>query len=489
MRKKKLIFMVVIFSLLLSVTGIISTKVQAAPYDSYNYSFWEYAVHSPAPYLPTEILTGSNLGAGDFKEPHDLFVTDDGKVYVADSGNHRIVIFDKDWNFIREISGFMNEGSMDNFKLPTGVYVTHEGDLYIADRENNRVVVLNKEGVLKLVIENPQAEILPENFRFSPNKVGVDSANRIFVVAQGVYEGLMEFSDEGNFDAFVGTNSVRPNAADYFWRLIATRAQREQMVMFIPTEFTNLDIDDRNFIYATNIDPGTDEPIKRINAFGNDILKRHGFHDVSGDLYALSIGPYQGRTQFLDIEVMPDGKYSALDGLKGRIFTYDDDGNLLYMFGGTGTQKGTFRTPVALAVKEENILVLDRQRAMITSFAPSAFGSSVNKAIHYHYNGIMDKAEEAWEEVLKLNANYELAYLGIGKSLLRQQQSKEALEMFELGMDRDYYGIAYKRYRRNTLKEHYQIVLTMFTILAVGFFASRIYFRIKRKRGGQSASE
>ena len=55
--------------------------------------------------------------------------------------------------------------------------------------------------------------------------------------------------------------------------------------------------------------------------------------------------------------------YSLLDRRRGRIFTYDHEGNLLYIFGGLGTQAGTFVTPVAIENIGNTIIVLDAYRA------------------------------------------------------------------------------------------------------------------------------
>lgn len=486
MKAKCVMIVGIVVSMLVSAFVIHVPIAHAMPYDSYNYSYWVYPVRSPAPYLPAQVLTGQDLGSGNFNEPRDMYVSGTGKVYVADSGHNRIIVFNSDWTFDREIDQFTNEGNKDEFNMPIGIYVDQHDTLYVADRDNRRIVILDEHDQLIGTVANPQSDILQDDFTFLPTKVRADTAGRIFVVAQGVFEGLMEFSPEGEFQAFTGTNHVRPNISDYFWRLVATEAQRERMIKFIPTEFTNLDIDDRNFIYATNIDPGTNEPIKRINAFGNDILKRHGYHHVAGDLRYNRRGVDQGPSRMADIIVNEDGKYSVLDSNRGRIFTYDDEGNLLYIFGGLGNQRGTFRTPVSIALKDGQFLVLDRQRAMITVFDETTFGKLVNEAVHYQYHGFLDEAAHAWEQVLKYNANYELAYMGLGKSLLRQGYHEAALEMFELGMDKEYYGIAYKRYRRNALKESYELILTILSVAALGIGATFVYRRV-RKRGGRVA--
>ena len=70
----------------------------------------------------------------------------------------------------------------------------------------------------------------------------------------GVFDGFMEFNANGEFSSFIGANRVRVDPVELFWKRLSTRAQRSQMVMFTPTEFTNLDINDEGFIYATNGD-------------------------------------------------------------------------------------------------------------------------------------------------------------------------------------------------------------------------------------------
>ncbi len=64
-----------------------------------------------------------------------------GKVYVADLGNHRIQIFDTDGDYLGTI-GVTGKPGCDNFHFnsPSGVFVGHDGKIYVADRDNNRIV-------------------------------------------------------------------------------------------------------------------------------------------------------------------------------------------------------------------------------------------------------------------------------------------------------------------------------------------------------------
>ena len=66
---------------------------------------------------------------------------------------------------------------------------------------------------------------------------------------------------------------------------------------------------------------------------------------------------------------------------------------------------------------------------------------------------------------MKQNGNYDLAYIGIGRALLRQKQYKEAMRYFELKYDDDNYSKAYKQYRKIWVEDH--IVWIVVILLAL----------------------
>lgn len=450
----------------------------AAPYQGYDYNIYEYAVPAPAAYLPSHAVTGLDLGTGPLLEPADMVVDEQGHMYILDSGNKRIIQTDARWRLIRIIDGFDNNGAADTFNNPQGLFVTGDGRIYVADTDNRRVVMLAPDGSLLGILANPQSELFKSDFEFVPLKLTVDVADRVYIVAKGVFEGIMQFDDKGVFIGFVGTNKVSPNPIDYMWKLLSTEAQRAKMVLFIPTEFSNLDIDSRGFVFATNIDLNSREPIKRLNPSGDDILKRYGYHEVRGDVRYMRFGVNGGPSKLIDIKYRQDGMYSALDGLRGRIFTYDSEGNLLYVFGANGGQLGTFKTPVAIEAVGDAIAVLDRGRGRIVLFEPTKYGRLVDSATRMHYNGNDADAVASWREVLRLNANYDLAYIGIGKAMLLERRNKEAMEYFKLGANRKYYSTAFKRYRKEVLKEHFGTVLSGIVLLG----AALIVYRTVKKR-------
>ena len=438
---------------------------QNVPYETYTYDYYEDIKYTPAAYIPDGALTGAKIGCGDFLSPQDLNTDEEGNVYIADTGNSRVVMLDSSMNLVKVIDSFDNNGTEDHFSSPQGVYKSSNGNLYIADSGRNRVVELDGDGKLVQIIENPQSDVLAEGYVFTPLKVAVDYADRVYVIAQNQFEGIMAFDEAGDFIGFTGTINVQISPWEIFWRRFSTREQRARQQLFIPTEFTGMEIDEDGFVYATNIDSEGEQSVRRLNPSGEDVIQKAT--TLSGDLTWRLSGTYSGASRIVDVVVRNQGIYSILDSSRGRIFTYDHEGNLLYIFGGLGSQEGTFTIPVAIDTIGERVLVLDSSKNLIDMFAPTRYGSLINQAVGLRYDGDEVQAVECWKEVLKLDSNFELAYTGIGKSYLAAGDNKEAMRCFKIGNNKQYYSIAWKRYRNEILKDNLNYILTVVIILAV----------------------
>ena len=68
MTAKKWLLAVSIATVLLGSVAPAPVHAEAAPYESYNYNYWEEAVPAPAAYIPERTLTGKELGVGDFRD-------------------------------------------------------------------------------------------------------------------------------------------------------------------------------------------------------------------------------------------------------------------------------------------------------------------------------------------------------------------------------------------------------------------------------------
>lgn len=450
------------------------------PYDTYNYTYWEDIALTPAAYVPTGTVTGANLGTDNFGEPQDLCIAPDGLIYVADTRNNRIVVLDeKLTETVRVIDGFDRDGTRDSFNAPYGVCVSENMQLYVADSNNKRIVVLTPEGEFIKIIDNPQSEILEEGFDFTPLKVTVDYADRVYVIAKNAFEGILVFESDGQFTGYFGTIEVKITLWEKFWRRLASKEERSKQQLYIPTEFTGIDIDADGFVYASNIDSDGVQGVRRLNPRGEDVIQKGENENLGGDLIVGSYGTYAGPSEFTDVVYRGKGIYSLLDRKRGRIFTYDKEGNLLYVFGGLGSQEGTFNTPIAIEAIGDQIIVLDAYNGSIVKFGETEYGSLINDAVGLRYDGDETQAIAKWQQVLKLDENNELANTGIGKAYLTAGDNEAAMHYLELGMNRKYYSIAWKRHRNEILIENINVIMTVVIVLIALYI---IYKKILKRK-------
>ena len=471
---------------LLTTEGI-TAMADELPYDSYNYDYRKYIHYTPAPYIPANTVSGLDFtyngeALGKLNNPQDMCQAPNGDIYIADTNNNRIVVLDYAMkNVVKVITTFTNNGEEDKFKSPYGVCVSERGWLYVADMKNKRVVVLDENDALVQIIDNPQSESLDENFVFSPMKVTVDYADRVYVIAQNMFEGIMVFESNGQFSNFFGTINVEISAWEKFWKRLATKEERANQQLYIPTEFTGIDIDPEGFVYASNIDAAGIQGVRRLNPRGEDVIKKGENENVGGDLQIGGSSDYAGASQFTDVVYREKGIYSCLDRKRGRIFTYDHEGNLLYIFGGMGTQEGTFELPVAVEDIGGRIAVLDAKRGAILCFTETEYGRLINEAVALRYDGDEAEAVALWERVLELDENNELANTGIGKAYLTAGDYEKAMYYLEIGMARDYYSIAFKRFRNQILTDNASWFLTVGMVLIAAWFVVKQVQ--KRKKG------
>ncbi len=442
--------------LLMILLSTVAGAMTNVPYPSYNYNFWQQMVPAPHAYIPVRALRGSDLGIEDFRAPQDLFVAPRGEIYIVDTGNNRIVCMNEKFELIRIITTFEKNGRPDKFNRPTGIFVRENGWMYIADQENERVVVLDRQGKLIREITTPAVQeegLFSAEFKFNPQKVGVDHYGRIYVIARNVFDGIMEFTIDGEFRGFIGAPRVTPSLADYIWRRIGTKEQKERMLLFLPVEHSNMDIDERGFVYATVVGGAVqaNEKIRRLNISGDNVLRIKTYLPPIGDYVTGSEPP----STFVDVVAREHGIFSVLDRVRGRIFTYDVDGNLLYVFGGLGEQLGTFFTPVALDCLDDQMLVLDAGKNQVTIFTPTDYQRRIHAAIDLYNRGRYDEAAQQWQSILRYNANFDLGYTGIGKALFLKDEYKEAMDNFRLANNRPDYSKAYRLYRKEVIGKNF----------------------------------
>jgi DNA-binding beta-propeller fold protein YncE len=130
---------------------------------------------------------------GDFAKPTNVAVDKDGNLYVSDTLNFRIQIFDADGNFIRTF-GKVGDGP-GYFARPKGIAIDADGHIWVADAVQDRVQVFTPEGQLLLYLGGHG--MLPGQFRTLAG-LAIDKNNRVFTSEQ--YPGRVQmfryFTDE-----------------------------------------------------------------------------------------------------------------------------------------------------------------------------------------------------------------------------------------------------------------------------------------------------
>ncbi|MCR5432275.1 MAG: hypothetical protein K6E95_06940 [Lachnospiraceae bacterium] len=462
---------------------------------SYNYDFWGEEIHSPNPYAVKKTLTHIELGLEDkLSKAQGLFVKDN-LIYICDTGNNRIIVIecvDEEYN-VKEIIDSFEGAELNTFNSPNDIFVTDE-HYFIADTENNRIVKLTKDLQFVMEFTKPDDINFDQSITFLPSKIIVDGADRVFCLVKRVNKGIVKYENDGKFNGFVGATPVTYDLLDYIWKTwIASDAQADAMSDFVPTEYDNIATDNEGFMYVVtanfyegSLSDGSVDPIRRLNSLGNDILVQNGDWVVIGDLNWADEGVYTGASRMVDITALDDGTYFALDRIRGRIFGYDDQGNILCCFGGNGNKDGYFRMPTALEHMGHDLLVLDSQDAQLTVLTPTFYGKKIFSAIYEYQQGRYDKSAEEWKEVLMINGNNELAYKGIGRALLRQDKYEEAMSYFKIKYSDKNYGDAFQLYRKQWVEDH---IVLIFIVIILVLVVPLLIGRIKKVRWEVKAFE
>jgi tetratricopeptide (TPR) repeat protein len=184
-----------------------------------------------------------------------------------------------------------------------------------------------------------------------------------------------------------------------------------------------------------------------------------------GDVWWDNAGGVSGSSRLIDITVLDNDIYYAIDRTRGRIFGYDDQGNLLYAFGSIGNKLGYLQFPTAIDHMDNDLIVLDSRNIGITFFTPTEYGKLINDAIMAYSVGQYELSADYWREVLRLNGNYDMAYVGIGRALLRQEKYKEAMEYFEFALDDINYSKAFQLYRKEWIEDNIIWIFTSFFLI------------------------
>ncbi len=117
---------------------------------------------------------------GQVRSPGGLFIDQKGMIYVADTGNDRVQVFNPDGTFANM---FGESGSGDGqFRSPSSVAVNAKGNIYVADTKNRKIKAFSPDGIFLFAV-GPEAGNL---IMASPIAVRCDENKNVYVLDSGL---------------------------------------------------------------------------------------------------------------------------------------------------------------------------------------------------------------------------------------------------------------------------------------------------------------
>ncbi|HET6497537.1 MAG TPA: 6-bladed beta-propeller [Coriobacteriia bacterium] len=301
------------------------------------------------------VLTISGPGRGErpeFARPMGGTVDDAGRIYVADTGNNRVVVFDSDGRYLFEFGGFgiakplpgyestWEEGLMN---YPLGIDVDADGTIYVADFRNDQVQVFDSEGTFVRRFPDPATVVGrgasgQDGFGIAVTDVAVDGD---LVYAADTYQ-VVVFTAEGEFVRQFGRPGTGPGEFNHI---------------------TGIDVLGSGRIIVAD---SNNHRVQVLSALGEHLWSIGKVPGTSDD-EARAAGarePYEfGLPR--SVAVTEDGTIAVLDTFNFSIALFTPDGRLKGTYGERGTTPGQMNFANSIEAAGERLLVSDKENGRV----------------------------------------------------------------------------------------------------------------------------
>ena len=423
-------------------------------------------IYIPLTYTATSVYSYINDTITSLSDPDDLFIDSKDNLFIADTGNNRIVELKQDGTTENVFYGAPDSP----FSAPQGVFVTKDGEIYVADTGNNRVVELNSGGTVIKNYTRPKSDLLTDVYSFDPSKVAIGNTGYIYVIAG---KEFMAIDNNDQFKGFIGATQLGFSFTQLLTNLFASKTQKSKLVTRTPPSYNNFTLDSEGQFVACS-SAKTDQ-IRLINSVGANIYKS-GFY---GEISSLDVNNNPVYPQFVDLTVDKDGFISVLEQKSGKIYQYDAEGNILTVFSGLGNSRGFFNNPSSIATDSTGrIYVLDKGNKNIQIFEPTIFMNKIHEASSLYFDGDYDQSLKIWRNITEINSDYPLARKRIGDILYKDNQYLSSLNNYEIANDMVGYSQAFGQYMHQLFREYFGL----FVLAAVFIIALLIFIFSKLKK-------
>ncbi|HET9822386.1 MAG TPA: 6-bladed beta-propeller [Burkholderiaceae bacterium] len=120
-------------------------------------------------------------GPGEFNLPRDLAIGLQGRLYVVDGGNFRVVVFDREGKYLFSFGSVGKQ--YGQFARPKEIAADREGNVYVVDSAFGNFQIFNPEGELLLFVGDRSERDGPAKYML-PSGIAVDEDGRVYVVDQ-----------------------------------------------------------------------------------------------------------------------------------------------------------------------------------------------------------------------------------------------------------------------------------------------------------------
>lgn len=441
--------LLVVLALLFLLHGPAPVVTATTPYTTWTLGPGRYYLPTQDAYVPLDEI------ALPVSSAQDMFYAPDGFLYLADTGNGRILRLDGAFQIVAEYGvGLLSR--------PTGLFVDADGTLYIADAGREMIVILDAAGELINEFGRPSEPLFGANRQFLPRKITVDLRRNLYIVSEGSVNGLVMMNTSGNFIGYFGANAAQMSLKMILQRLFLSEEQLEQFIRNEAPSPSNVAIDQRSLIYTITAGSQPGQSIRKFNISGANIFNEYIF----------------GSRTFRDMTVSSDGLFVAVDA-NGNIFEYDQNGTLLFVFGSLdrGDQRlGLLSNPSAIERVGDNLYVLDQNRNTIVVYGVTDFARNLHDGVALYTEGFYAEAKPYFEEVLNNNGLVLMAYQALADAYYKEMDYSRALEYYRLADDRGGYSEAFWELRNVVLQQHLATALSLFI---AAWIASSIFTRLE----------
>ena len=391
------------------------------------------------------------------------------KTFSVPEGTKATYTADEGWD-VQFVYMYLNK--------PQGICVDDEGKIYICDTDNNRLIILNPDYSVntiyteEIIRQKASTFFSEDGFKFSPKKVGVNNTGMVYLLLASNYKGLFSMNKDGEFCGYVGATKTTASVTDVLVQIFGSARQKQALANRALDPAQNLYIVG-NMIYTVIESSSTTKRIQKVNVVGSDLFPDGDYviTDYSTETQE------RAETNYVDICIDDYGIITVLDKNLGLIVQLNQLGEIVACFGGLSNRQGQFKMPSAMDINRQNrrIYVADAVKGSIQVFEPTEFIETVQEASQLYFEGLYGDAVGLWQDVAAIDETYDLAHVGIAESYYGDGYNKKAMDKFEYAWNYEGYDKAFSDFRLSLFRYYFApiviSILAIVVLLAFGFVA------------------